>query len=112
MLHLSSALLAAASRTPHAVPAVVAKVAVAVADGDGAAVVAGGGVELEARELIAAERWIIAVDAELRAGPLRQSGLRPLRDGGRMPIAIAVRAIRASRVVAVAIGLGVAALTP
>ena len=42
-------------RTPHAVAAVVAEVAVAVADGDGAAVVAAGGVELEAGELVAAD---------------------------------------------------------
>jgi hypothetical protein len=49
-------------RTLHAVAAVVAKVAVAVADGDGAAVVATGGVELETGELLAPHRGARAVE--------------------------------------------------
>ena len=48
--------VAASLRTSHAVAAVVAEVAVAVADGDRAAVVATGGVGLERGELLAAER--------------------------------------------------------
>src|SRR5262245_45254831 len=62
-------------RAAHAVAAVVAEVAVAVADGDGAAVVAAGGVELEAGELVAADVRAVAVDAELRAGPFEQVGV-------------------------------------
>src|SRR5262245_15198433 len=49
----------------HAVAAVVAEVAVAVADGDGAAVVAGGGVELEAGELLAPHGRAGGVHAQL-----------------------------------------------
>ena len=74
-------------RTPHAVAAVVAEVAVAVADGDGAAVVAAGGVELEAGELVAADGGAVAVDAELRAGAFEQLGVE-LFAGGRMAVAI------------------------
>lgn len=59
-------------RTPHAISAVVAEIAVAGADGDGAAVVAGGGVELEQRELLALRGDWAAVEVyslrELGAG--------------------------------------------
>src|SRR5262245_50543908 len=50
---------------PHALAAVVAKVAVAAADGDGAAAVATGGVELEAGELGALDGVVAGVHAEL-----------------------------------------------
>ena len=65
--------------TSHALPAVMAQVAVAVADGDGAAVVAGGGVGLELREL-------------------RTSQMRALQRGGRTAAA--------RRAVAARLGLG------
>ena len=86
----------------HAVAAVVAEVAVAVADGDGAAVVATGGVELEAGELLGADGGAVAVDPELGAGAFEQVGVGLL--------AVAVRAVRAvgftcSRYFACAAGL-------
>ena len=55
------------SRTAHAVAAVVAEVAVAVADGDGAAVVAGRGVELEVGKLQTADVRRIAGAGEFRS---------------------------------------------
>src|SRR4029079_14030245 len=79
-------------RAPHAVPAVVAEVAVAVADGDGAAVVATGGVELEASELVAHCRWAVAVGAELCAGSLQQLGIDFFGSRGRVAVAIRVAA--------------------
>ena len=69
-------------RAPHAVAAVVAEVAVAVPHGDGAAVVAAGGVELEAGELLAADGGAVAVDAELGAGPLEEVGIGLLSRAG------------------------------
>src|SRR5947208_1747862 len=81
-------------RTPHAVAAVVAQVAVAVADGDGAAVVAAWGVELEAGELVAADGRAGAVHAELGAGPLEQVGVSFLRLS-RVAVAVAITIGRA-----------------
>jgi hypothetical protein len=49
-------------RATHAIAAVVAEVAVAVSYGDRAAVVAAGGVELEAGELLVADCRAVAVD--------------------------------------------------
>ena len=62
-------------RTTHAIAAVVAEVAVAVADGDAAAVVAAGGVALEAGELRASQidRAAVLVDLEGYAGTLQTS---------------------------------------
>jgi hypothetical protein len=85
--------------TPHAVAAVVAEVAVAVADGDGAAVVTTGGVELEAGELLAADGGAVAVNPQLSAGPLEQVGVGLL--------SMTIRAVRltGSRSLACASGL-------
>ena len=78
-------------RAPHAVATVVAEVAVAVANGDGAAVVATGGVELEAGELLAAggvdiKRGAVAVDPQLSAGPFEQVAIDLLRRGARVAV--------------------------
>ena len=59
-------------RTPHAVPAVVAEVAVAVPHGDGAAVIATGGIQLEAGELFLAGHGPgILIDVHCRAGTMQ-----------------------------------------
>src|SRR5690242_10993195 len=61
---------------PHAVAAVVAEVAVAVADRDRAAVVAGWGVELEAGELFFPRRGAgVLVDVNRHARAMEHGGV-------------------------------------
>ena len=63
-------------RTAHRVSAVVAQVTIAVANGDGAAVVAARGVELEAGELFfAGSRSGVLVNLHRGAGPVEQAGV-------------------------------------
>lgn len=69
----------------------MAQVAVAVADGDGTAVVATGGVELEACKLVATNSGAVAVDAEL---------------GRRGSMAVAIAAVGVTIPAAVGEGLG------
>jgi len=74
-------------RTPHTVPAVVTQVAVAVADGDGAAVVARRGIELEAGELIAADGAREAGVVQLASWGIEQLSARLFATLGRMAVA-------------------------
>src|SRR4051812_35763654 len=69
-------------RASHAVPAVVAQVAIPVSYRDRAAVVATGGVELELGELLAAVgmHWAaVAVDFQGDAGTLQRIQIESLR---------------------------------
>jgi hypothetical protein len=88
-LHFSLCILhSELSRTSHAVAAVVAQVTVAVADGDGAAVIATGGVELETGELLlAGDDAGILVDVHRHPGPVQQRGIL-FHDAGFLSIAI------------------------
>lgn len=79
----------------------MAQITVAVSDGDGAAVVAAGGVELEAGELVAADGGAGAAFAELRAGGAGAVGVR---------CGVAVRAVAVCGGVTVAVGRGLGAL--
>ena len=91
--------LARRLRTAHAVAAVVAQVAVAIADGDCPAVIAARGVELELGELVVAAGGLAAgINFHRHSSPLQHVGIEPL-GGGAMAVAVAVgmgtvRAIR------------------
>ena len=79
-------------RTAHAAAAVVAEVAVAVADGDGAAVVAGRGVRLEVGELFAAGGGRAAVlEHHAGAGEELEVDLAAVAVAVRVTVGVAVR---------------------
>ena len=64
--------------TPHAVAAIVAQVAVAVADSDGATVVTGGRVRLEFGELLAADLRAVRCQLARADLPRRYHVVEPL----------------------------------
>jgi hypothetical protein len=96
-------------RTPHTVPAVVAQIAVAVADGDGTAVVTTGGVELEAGELVAADSGGKSGVVELASGPIQDIGVELLGFDVfryRVRMAVAIGAIGTVGAIGVAVAVG------
>ena len=71
--------LCQSSAATHALAAVVAQVAVAVSHGDGSAAVAGGGIRLEAGELLAADlRSIVGTGRGVRREQRQLVGCRGL----------------------------------